>query len=96
MSGASRWSALRYVMVPLVWPQIVGGWLWVAAHSARDLTIPLVLMTGSSVVASSAARTIWDFPDLPKAAALSMLMVLILMLMVLPVEIRMARRSRAD
>ena len=52
MSGASRWSALRYVMVPLVWPQIVGGWLWVAAHSARDLTIPLVLMTGSSVVAA--------------------------------------------
>ena len=96
MSGASRWSALRYVMVPLVWPQIVGGWLWVAAHSARDLTIPLVLMTGSSVVASSAAKAIWDFPDLPKAAALSIVMVMILMLMVLPVEIRMARQHGGD
>ena len=96
MSGAGRWSALRYVMAPLLWPQIVGGWLWVAAHSARDLTIPLVLMTSSSVLASSATRVIWDFPDLPKAAALSMLMVVILMAMVLPVEIRMARRSGGD
>ena len=96
MSGASCWSALRHVIVPLVWPQIVGGWLWVAAHSARELTIPLVLMTGSSVVAASAARTIWDFPDLPKAAALSVVMVLLLMVMVLPVEIRMARRNHAD
>ncbi len=96
MSGASRMSALRYVMVPLLWPQIVGGWLWVAAHSARDLTVPLVLMTSSSILASSATKIIWDYPDLTKAAALSIVMVFILMLMVLPVEIRMARLSRAD
>ena len=39
------------------------GWLWVVAHSARDLTIPLVLLTTGNVVIASALWQMWDFPD---------------------------------
>ena len=35
-------------------PALINAWLWVVAHSARDLTFPLLLMTSTNVVAASA------------------------------------------
>jgi iron(III) transport system permease protein len=92
VSGASWATSLRRVVFPLVWPHILNGWLWVVAHSARDLTIPLVLMTSSNVVIASAVWLMWDFPDLPGAAAVSMLLVAALLALVVPVQIYAARR----
>lgn len=95
ISGASWFTGLRRITLPLVWPQILNGWLWVVAHSARDLTIPLVLMTTGNVVIASALWQMWDFPDLPGAAALAMLLVAGLLVVVVPLQIYAARRSDA-
>lgn len=93
VSGASWATSLRVVLFPMVWPHVLNAWLWVVAHSARDLTFPLILLTSSNVVAASAIFLRWDYPDLPGAAALSMLMVLGLMALVVPVQIYLARKS---
>jgi len=92
ISGASWFTSLRRIVLPLLWGHIVNGWLWVVAHSARDLTFPLLLMTTSNVVGASAIWMIWDYPDLPGAAALSMVLVAGLMLLVVPVQILAARQ----
>ncbi|MCR9220980.1 MAG: iron ABC transporter permease [Alphaproteobacteria bacterium] len=86
ISGASWGTSLRRVVAPLVWPHIVNAWLWVAAHSARDLTFPLILLTSSNVVVASKIYMTWGYPDLPGAAALSMLMVGALMAVVIPIQ----------
>ena len=78
--------------LPLVWPHILNGWLWVVAHSARDLTIPLVLMTTGNVVVATALWQMWDYPDLSGAAAVSMLLVAGLLVLVVPLQIHAARR----
>ena len=93
VSGATWASGLRYILFPMVWPHILNAWLWVVAHSARDLTFPLILLTSTNVVAASAIFLRWDYPDLPGAAALSMLLVLALMALVVPVQIYLARKS---
>lgn len=93
VSGATWATSLRVVLFPMVWPHVLNAWLWVVAHSARDLTFPLILLTSSNVVAASAIFLRWDYPDLPGAAALSMLMVLGLMALVVPVQIYLARKS---
>ena len=92
ISGASWFTGLRRVTLPLVWPHILNGWLWVVAHSARDLTIPLVLMTTGNVVIATALWQMWDYPDLSGAAAVSMLLVAGLLVLVVPLQIHAARR----
>jgi iron(III) transport system permease protein len=92
VSGASWFTALRKITLPLVWPQFLNGWLWVFAHSARDLTAPLMLLSTTNVVAASALWNMWQFPDLPGAAALSILLAGSLMAVVVPFQIYAARR----
>ncbi len=94
-SGASWFTSMRRITLPLVWPHLLNGWLWVVAHSARDLTIPLTLMTAGNMVIASALWMMWDFPDLPGAAALSMLLVLGSLLLVVPLQI-VAGRAAAE
>lgn len=93
ISGASWLTTFRRIVVPLVWPHIVNAWLWVAAHSARDLTFPLILMTSANVVVASSIFVTWGYPDLPAASALAVLMVLGLMALVIPVQILAFRRA---
>lgn len=93
ISGAGWFTGLRRITLPLVWPHILNGWLWVVAHSARDLTIPLVLMTTGNVVVASALWQMWDFPDLPGASAVAMLLVTGLLLLVVPLQIYAARHE---
>jgi len=39
---------------------------------------------------------VWDYPDLPGAAALSMILVAGLMLMVVPIHVMSARRTERE
>lgn len=93
VSGATWGTTLRLILWPLLRPHVLNGWLWVVAHSLRDLTIPLMLMTTGNVVLSSALWLMWDAPNLPGAAALSMLMVGGLLVLVLPLQVHSARGS---
>jgi iron(III) transport system permease protein len=96
VSGASWATSLRRISAPLVWPHILDCWLWLVAHSARDLTFPLLLMSTSNVVGASVIWMVWDYPDLPGAAALSMILVAGLMLMVVPIHVMSARRTERE
>lgn len=95
MSGANWYTGLRRVTLPLVWPQLLNGWLWVVAHSARDLTIPLELLSAGNLVVATALWQMWDYPDLAGASALAMLLVAGLLLFVLPLQVVAARREEA-
>lgn len=98
VSGAGWWTVLTRIILPLVWPQALNGWIWVLAHSARDLTIPFLLMTNKNMVMSTVIWTLWDVPDLPGAAALSILLVAALLVIVVPAQLlieRSAKRAQA-
>src|SRR5262249_10509818 len=96
ISGASWLTSLRKITLPLVWPQFLNGWLWVFAHSARDLTAPLMLLSTANVVAASALWNMWQFPDLPGAAALSIMLMMALLVIVVPFQIYAALRLEAQ
>lgn len=92
ISGASWWKSLRLITFPLVWPQILNGWIWVFAHSARDLTVPLMLMTTTNIVVATALWNLWEFPDLPGAAAVSVLLMVALLAVAVPFQLYAARK----
>jgi iron(III) transport system permease protein len=95
-SGAPWATALRKILLPLLWPHFLNGWLWVVAHSMRDLTMPLMLMSTSSLVVSSAIWQLWGVGQVPAASALIVLMTLGLLALVLPVQLHATRSSRID
>ena len=86
VSGAGWATTIRRIVLPLLWPQFVSGWLWVLAHSARDLTVPLMLMSTGNLVLSSLLWLTWEHPNVPEASALAILLVLVLMSLVLVVR----------
>jgi iron(III) transport system permease protein len=94
ISGASWLASLRRIVGPLLSLQILNGWLWVLAHSARDLTFPLLMLSTSNLVAASAIWTMWDYPDPTGASALALMLVAAMMLFVIPAQVYVARRTK--
>lgn len=93
--GASWVATMRKILLPLLWPHFLNGWLWIVAHSMRDLTLALTLMSPDNVVLSSTLWMLWTFGDIPRAAALLMLMVVSLLLLVLPIQLYASRGAEA-
>jgi len=94
--GATWLTTLRKILLPLLWPHFLNAWLWIVAHSMRDLTLALTLMSADNVVLSSTLWVLWSFGDIPRASALLMLMVVGLLLIVLPIQLYAARRAETQ
>ena len=92
-SGAPWLTSLKTILLPLLLPHFLNGWLWTAAHSMRDLTIPFLLRTTENVVISPTLLQLWNTPNYPGASALAILMILALMALVVPVQIFLVRRE---
>jgi iron(III) transport system permease protein len=78
-SGAGPLVAFGHIVLPLVLPSIIDGWVWVFAHSLRDFTFPLMFRTTQNVVIATLIWELWNQPDTPGAAALSVLLVLLVL-----------------
>jgi len=75
-SGASRLTTLRRIILPLVLPALGNAWLWVAVHSMRDFTFPLMLISYTNVVITSLLWSLWERGAMTEMSALSVLLVL--------------------
>jgi len=94
--GATWLTTMRKILLPLLWPHFLNAWLWIVAHSMRDLTLALTLMSPDNVVLSSTLWVLWSFGDIPKASALLMLMVAGLLVIVLPIQLYAAKRAESQ
>jgi iron(III) transport system permease protein len=95
-SGATWLTTMRKILLPLLLPHFLNGWLWAVSHSMRDVTMALTLMSSDNTVVSSMLWVLWSFGDLPTASALLILMVFGLMLIVAPVQIYASRKSETS
>ena len=78
VSGATWGRILRGIMLPLVLPAFVSGWIWVASHSLRSFSIPLMLGTRNSKVLSVIMWDLWDQGMAGPTAALGVLLIVAL------------------
>jgi iron(III) transport system permease protein len=82
MSGAS-WNAIfRRVTLPLVLPAFLNGWLWVALHAVRELTVALMLFSPNSVVISTLIWSFWATGRIALASTLSVALLAITLILV--------------
>jgi iron(III) transport system permease protein len=69
-SGAAWWATMRRILLPLVFPAFLNGFLLVFLSSIKNLTQALVLFSPGSVVVSTEIYDRWSFGDTSVAAAM--------------------------
>ena len=78
VSGARWLTLMRRIVLPLVLPAFIGGWIWVASHSLRNFSVPLILATRENWVLSVVMWHTWEDGDPGQTAALGVLLIVAL------------------
>jgi iron(III) transport system permease protein len=76
--GATRLAVTRHIMVPLVTPALLVGWLWTALLTSRELTMATFLSSPQNVTLPVVLWSTWSANALGIAAAMGVLLVLCL------------------
>lgn len=92
IAGASLIGTLRRVIVPLLLPALLFGWLWIALLTFRELTIPMILFSAGNITYSVAVWSLWYSGSFDAAAAANLVMMALLLPLVV-VYLRYARKT---
>ncbi len=91
ISGVSRLNIMGRIMAPIIKTQFFNAWLLVFAYAVRDIGVPLIFLTSETVVLGSALWLLWGYPNVPGAAALSVLLIVFLAIFITPLQIYVSR-----
>jgi len=74
VSGASWRQTLARVVVPLILPSLLAGWLYVFLGSFRHLGIPILLYSPGTEVVAATIFDLWRDAQFPELAAFTVLL----------------------
>jgi iron(III) transport system permease protein len=77
-SGAGWRQTFRRVILPLLAPGFVAGWIYVITHSFRELSTSIMLYRSGTEVIAIVLFELWDGGAYPQLAALGMVLIAIL------------------
>jgi iron(III) transport system permease protein len=77
-SGATWRHTFTRVILPLLGPGFVAGWIFVVTHSFRELATSIMLYRSGTEVISVVLFELWETGQYPQLAALGMILVAIL------------------
>lgn len=75
VAGASWWQTFRRVLVPLILPGLLAGWLYTFIISVRELSSSIVLYTPGNEVLSILTWNLYEDGQLTTVAALGVVMI---------------------
>jgi iron(III) transport system permease protein len=82
ISGASWLQTFGRIILPLLRPGLVAGWIYVVIVSMRELSSSILLYSSRSLILSVLIFDLWDGGQFTIVAALSVLMIVGLILLV--------------
>jgi iron(III) transport system permease protein len=85
-SGASWAQTFFRVVLPLLLPGFLSGWIYVAIISLRELSASIFLVGPGTEVLSTVVFALWDAGNISSVAALGVLMTLFLIMMAIIVQ----------
>lgn len=71
VAGATVRHTFRRVIVPLLWPALVGVFVWVAFHSLREFSVAVILQSGDNRVLSTVLYGYWNSGQAQYATAIA-------------------------
>jgi len=78
VSGGSTWNVVRRILVPILTPPILYGWLWIALLTYRELTLAVLLSRSENTTLPVVVWSIWLNGGFGQAAALTTVMLCLL------------------
>ena len=75
MCGASWWTAFRRVVLPLLQPGLLAGWIYIVIVSIRELSTSILLYGPDTEVLSTLVWELWDNGQYVELSALGVLLV---------------------
>jgi iron(III) transport system permease protein len=81
-SGASWWQSFRRIVLPLLMPGLLAGWIYIVMVSFRELSSSILLYTPGNEVLSIVIWEQWQNGQFTQLAALGVIMVAILLSLV--------------
>ena len=82
MSGASWWSSFTRVVLPLLKPGLVAGWIYIAIVSLRELSSSILLYSPGTEVMSIMIWELWENGQYVELSALGVMLIVLLFVMV--------------
>jgi iron(III) transport system permease protein len=82
-SGATWWQTFRRVILPLLMPGLIAGWIYIVLVSFRELSSSILLYSPGNEVLSILIWEQWENGQFTQLAALGMVMVFTLVVLVL-------------
>jgi iron(III) transport system permease protein len=76
--GATVTRTMFYITLPLLFPAFAAGWVWVAVHSLRAFSAPLMLASKGNQVFAILMWEYWEAGEVPMASSLGVLLILVL------------------
>jgi iron(III) transport system permease protein len=83
MSGASWFTAFRRIILPLLKPGLVAGWIYIMIVSIRELSSSILLYSPGTEVVSIVIWELWENGQYVELSALGVLLILALFVLVL-------------
>jgi len=83
MSGASWFTAFRRIVLPLLKPGLVAGWIYIMIVSIRELSSSILLYSPGTEVVSIVIWELWENGQYVELSALGVLLILALFVLVL-------------
>jgi iron(III) transport system permease protein len=85
---------LRHIVLPLLFPAVIAGWVFVALHAVRETTMALMLYSPSSRVISLLMWDTWQSGDVNRASATGVVLMICTGLIILAGRYIDQRRAR--
>ena len=86
MSGASWTATFRRVILPLLKPGLLAGWIYVMIVSIRELSTSILLYSPDTQVISIVIWELWENGQYVELSALGVLFILSLFVLVLTAQ----------
>lgn len=96
VSGATYLKTLFAVTLPLLFPSFVSGWVWVAIHSFRAFSIPIMLSSKQNEVLAILMWHYWTEGSVSLLATLGVILTIILIPLTLVLRRSVVRMTRQD
>jgi iron(III) transport system permease protein len=75
MSGGSRMTGIRAVIIPLITPALFYSFMMAVLHAYREVTLPLFLQGPNNMVISTAIWQLWRVNDTATTSATAVIMI---------------------
>lgn len=83
MSGASWWTTFRRIILPLLKPGLVAGWIYIVIVSIRELSTSILLYSPGTEVIAIVIWELWENGQYVELSALGVMFILALFFLVI-------------